>query len=231
MSDSAASAPAAVIFDNDGLTLATEELWTQAERDLFARYETEFTPEHKDELLGKSGVLAGEFLSRTLGLPATAGLRLVGEMDELVFEALEAGVEPMPGAVELLDALAAAGIPRALCSNSPRPFVERATKRADVARHFDVMVTGDDVENGKPEPDPYLETARLLGVAPADCVVLEDSPPGAMSGHRAGMTVYVVPSFPGLDYEGAADANFPSLADPRLWGRLGLSRPRRVPEP
>jgi beta-phosphoglucomutase-like phosphatase (HAD superfamily) len=165
VSDSPAPAPAAVIFDNDGLTLATEELWTQAERDLFARYDTEFTPAHKDELLGKSGVLAGEFLSRTLGLPASAGLRLVGEMDELVFEALEKGVEPMPGAVELLEALTAAGIPRALCSNSPRPFVERATGRANVARHFEVMVAGDDVENGKPEPDPYLETARLLGVA------------------------------------------------------------------
>ncbi len=224
MSDSAAPAPSAVIFDNDGLTLATEELWTQAERDLFARYDTEFTPDHKDELLGKSGVLAGEFLSRTLGLPASAGLRLVGEMDELVFEALEAGVEPMPGAVELLEALAAAGIPRALCSNSPRPFVERATERADVARYFEVMVTGDDVENGKPEPDPYLQTARLLGVAPADCVVLEDSPPGAMSGHRAGMTVYVVPSFPGLDYEGADDRRFDSLEDPDLWALLGLSR-------
>ena len=222
MSDSPAAAPKAVIFDNDGLTLATEDLWTEAERNLFARYGTEFTHEHKDELLGKSGVLAGEFLSRTLGLPAEAGLRLVGEMDELVFEALEEGVEPMPGAVELLEALEAAGIPRALCSNSPRPFVERATGRAGVARHFDVMVTGDDVASGKPEPDPYLETARLLGVAPGDCVVLEDSPPGAMSGHRAGMTVYVVPSFPGLDYAGAEDRRFGSLEDPGLWALLGL---------
>ena len=218
------NAPAAVIFDNDGLTLDTEGLWTLAEQRLFERYDAEFSPAHKLELLGKSGELAGRFLSEQLGLPASAGLRLVGEMDELVFEALEAGVEPMPGAVELLEALAAAGIPRALCSNSPRPFVERATKRADVARHFGVMVTGDDVENGKPEPDPYLETARLLGVAPADCVVLEDSPPGAMSGHRAGMTVYVVPSFPGLDYEGADDRQFASLADPELWTLLGLSR-------
>lgn len=216
------SAPAAVIFDNDGLTLDTEGLWTLAEERLFARYDTEFTAAHKLELLGKSGLLAGRFLSEELGLPESAGLRLVGEMDELVFEAMEEGLSPMPGAVELLAALEEAGIPRGLCSNSPRPFVERATARAGVADSFQVMVTGDDVENGKPEPDPYLETARLLGVDPADCVALEDSPPGAMSAHRAGMDVLVVPSFEGLDYEGAEDARFGSLADPGLWERLGL---------
>jgi HAD superfamily hydrolase (TIGR01509 family) len=216
------SAPAAVIFDNDGLTLDTEGLWTLAEKRLFERYETEFTPTHKLELLGKSGELAGLFLSEQLGLPASAGLRLVGEMDELVFEAIEEGVEPMPGAVELLAALEEAGIPRALCSNSPRPFVERATARAGVAGSFLAMVTGDDVERGKPAPDPYLETARLLGVDPAACVALEDSPPGAMSAHRAGMTVLVVPSFEGLDFEGADDARFGSLAEPGLWERLGL---------
>lgn len=94
-----------------------------------------------------------------------------------------------------------------------------------MARHFDAIVTGDDVENGKPEPDPYLETARLLGAPPSGCVVLEDSPPGAISGHRAGMTVYVIPSFPGLDYEGAETRQFDSLEDPELWGLLGVGGP------
>ena len=216
------SAPAAVIFDNDGLTLDTEGLWTLAEKRLFDRYDAEFTPDHKLELLGKSGELAGRFLSEQLGLPASAGLRLVGEMDELVFEAMEGGVEPMPGAVELLGALAEAGIPRALCSNSPRPFVERAIERAGVAGFFETVVTGDDVENGKPDPAPYLETARRLGVDPASCVALEDSPPGALSAHRAGMSVVVVPSFDGMDFEGAEDARFASLADPGIRELVGL---------
>ena len=216
------SAPAAVIFDNDGLTLDTEGLWTLAEKRLFDRYDAEFTPDHKLELLGKSGELAGRFLSEQLGLPASAGLRLVGEMDELVFEAMEGGVEPMPGAVELLGALAEAGIPRALCSNSPRPFVERAIERAGVAGFFEAVVTGDDVENGKPDPAPYLETARRLGVDPASCVALEDSPPGARSAQRAGMSVVVVPSFDGMDFEGAEDARFASLADPGIRELVGL---------
>lgn len=216
------SAPAAVIFDNDGLTLDTEGLWTLAEKRLFDRYDAEFTPDHKLELLGKSGELAGRFLSEQLGLPASAGLRLVGEMDELVFEAIEDGVEPMPGAVELLGALAEAGIPRALCSNSPRPFVERAIERAGVAGFFETVVTGDDVENGKPDPAPYLETAWRLGVDPASCVALEDSPPGAQSAHRAGMSVLVVPSFDGMDFEGAEEARFSSLADPGIRERVGL---------
>ena len=216
------SAPAAVIFDNDGLTLDTEGLWTLAEQRLFDRYDAEFSPAHKLELLGKSGELAGRFLSEQLGLPASAGLRLVGEMDELVFEAMEDGVEPMPGAVELLGALAEAGIPRALCSNSPRPFVERAIERSGVAGFFEAVVTGDDVENGKPDPAPYLETARRLGVDPAACVALEDSPPGAQSAHRAGMSVLVVPSFDGMDFEGAEEASFASLSDPGIRERVGL---------
>ena len=219
------SAPAAVIFDNDGLTLDTEGLWTLAEKRLFDRYDAEFTPDHKLELLGKSGELAGRFLSEQLGLPASAGLRLVGEMDELVFEAMEGGVEPMTGAVELLGALAEAGIPRALCSNSPRPFVERAIERAGVAGFFEAVVTGDDVENGKPDPAPYLEVTRRLGVDPAGCVALEDSPPGAQSAHRAGMTVLVVPSFEGMDFAGADDARFSSLAELGVREHLGLAAP------
>ena len=219
------NAPEAVIFDNDGLTLDTEGLWTLAEQRLFDRYGAEFSPAHKLELLGKSGELAGQFLSEKLGLPASAGLRLVGEMDELVFEAMEAGVDPMPGAVELLTALADAGIPRALCSNSPRPFVERATERAGVAGFFEAVVTGDDVENGKPDPAPYLEVARRLGVDPAGCVALEDSPPGAQSAHRAGMTVLVVPSFEGMDFAGADDARFSSLAELGVREHLGLAAP------
>ncbi len=217
------SFPAAVIFDNDGLTLDSEELWTQAEQKLFASYEIEFSDAHKIALLGNSGPHAATILARELGRPDEEGPALVDEMNRLVYVALEDGCQPMEGAVELLTALKAAGVPVGLCSNSPRGFVDRAIAAADVAHFFDTIVTAEDVEHGKPAPDPYLEAARRLGADPANCVALEDSPPGAASAAAAGMTVYVIPSFEEADFAGAADSVFTSLADSRLLEAIGLS--------
>ncbi len=216
------SLPAAVIFDNDGLTLDSEELWTQSEQQLFAAHGIEFSDEHKIALLGNSGPHAATILARELGRPDDEGPALVEEMNRLVYVALEEGCEPMPGAVELLTALAAAGVPVALCSNSPRGFVDRAIAAAELTHCFGTVVTAEDVEHGKPAPDPYLEAARRLGVDAADCVALEDSPPGAASAKAAGMTVYVIPSFDEANFAGAADQTFSSLADPQLLAAIGL---------
>ena len=217
------SLPAAVIFDNDGLTLDSEELWTEAEEKLFAAHEIEFNDGHKIALLGNSGPHAATILARELGRPDEEGPALVEEMNRLVYVALEDGCEPMPGAVELLTALGAAGVPVALCSNSRLAFVERSIAAAGVAHFFGTIVTAEDVTLGKPAPDPYLEAARRLGADPAACVALEDSPPGAASAAAAGMTVYVIPSFDDADFAGAEDQSFSSLADPLLLAALGLT--------
>ena len=114
----------AVIFDNDGLLLDTEEAWTRAERDLFERYGREFTMEHKRALLGNAHAVAAAKLEAMLDRPG-AGARLWAELDVLVMEEALAGVPPRPGARELLDALRARGTPVAIASNSKRAFVER----------------------------------------------------------------------------------------------------------
>ncbi|MSX02347.1 MAG: HAD-IA family hydrolase [Actinobacteria bacterium] len=215
-------APAAVIFDNDGLTLDTEDLWTEAEKALFANYSADFGPAQKLALLGNSGADAAVILARELGQPDGDGPALVAEMNRLVYLALEEGCEPTKGAVELLTALRDAGIPRALCSNSPLEFVGRAVDAAGVRNYFDVIVSADEVAHGKPAPDPYLEAARRLGVDPQLCVALEDSVPGATSASAAGMTVFVVPSFEETDFGDVADRSFASLAEPELWAALGV---------
>ncbi len=97
-----------------------------------------------------------------------------------------------PGARELLAALREAGVPTALVTMSYRRFVEPVLEQLP-AGSFDAVVTGDEVERGKPHPDPYLRAAALLGVPPADCVALEDSPTGAASAEAAGCRVLVVP--------------------------------------
>jgi HAD superfamily hydrolase (TIGR01509 family) len=216
--------PAAVIFDNDGLTLDTEHTWTRAESALYARYGTEFTLDHKREMLGTSGAKSALAMERHLDQPGR-GAELNAELRELVHTELDgAGVQPMPGAVDLLDALGASGVPVGLATNSGREFATRALRAAGLLDRFAAVVSGHDVAHPKPAPDVYLEAAAQLGAEPGACVALEDSETGVAAAKAAGMTVVGVPSFPGIDLD-AADLVVPSLRDPRVWDLLGLERP------
>jgi HAD superfamily hydrolase (TIGR01509 family) len=216
--------PAAVIFDNDGLTLDTEHTWTRAESALYARYGTEFTLDHKREMLGTSGEKSALTMERHLDQPGR-GPELNTELRELVHTELDGvGVQPMPGAVALLDALRERGVPVGLATNSGREFATRALRSAGVLDRFSAVVSAHDVAHPKPAPDVYIEAAARLGAEPEACVALEDSETGVAAAKAAGMTVIGVPSFPGIDLD-AADLVVPSLRDPRVWDLLGLERP------
>jgi HAD superfamily hydrolase (TIGR01509 family) len=216
--------PAAVIFDNDGLTLDTEHTWTRAESALYARYGTEFTLDHKREMLGTSGEKSALTMERHLGQPGR-GDELRVELRELVHAELDGtGVEPMPGAVELIDALRDSGTPIGLATNSGREFATRALRAAGIYDHFAAVVSAEDVARPKPAPDVYLAAAAGLGAAPEACVALEDSETGVAAAKAAGMTVIGVPSFPGIDLD-AADLVVESLRDDPVWDLLGLTRP------
>lgn len=210
--------PAAVLFDNDGLTLDSEVCWTRAERKLFARHGHEFTPADKAELLGSAADHAASILARRLEQPGQ-GWALLGELNELMESELDE-VDPMPGAVALLDALRAAGIPVGMATNSPRSLVDRALAASGIAARFDHVVAADEVAAPKPAPDLYLASAAALGVDPAACVVLEDSPTGVQAGRAAGAFVIGIPSLPGIELDAHLVAS--SLADPAVAGRLGL---------
>jgi HAD superfamily hydrolase (TIGR01509 family) len=211
----------AVIFDNDGLLLDTEEAWTRAERDLFERYGREFTIEHKRALLGNAQGAAAAKLEVMLDQPG-AGARLWTELDALVMEEALAGVPPRPGARELVDALVSRGTPVAIASNSTRPFVERVLEVSGLPLDgVRAIVTVEDVEHPKPAPDIYLAACRALGAEPARSAALEDSPPGVRSAREAGLFVIAVPYFDDHELDGAS-LIAPSLADPSVAAALGL---------
>jgi HAD superfamily hydrolase (TIGR01509 family) len=201
--DAAPAAPEAVIFDNDGLLLDTESVWTRAERDLFERRGIGFTAEHKRELVGTSAEVAGRVLERRLDEPGRAA-GLVEELNALVVAELEHGVEAMVGARELLQALRGRGTPLGLVSNSPLAFVRRSLEIVGFHDRFDVVLSAHEVAAPKPSPDPYLEACRRLGVTPGPAVVaLEDSPTGVAAARAAGLTVIGVPSLDGIALEEA----------------------------
>lgn len=216
-----ADLPDAVVFDNDGLLLDTESVWTRAEQDLFAARGLEFTPAHKHELVGTSAEIAGGILERRLGAPGQAAA-LIEELNALVVAELEHGVEAMLGARDLLEALRERGTPIGLVSNSPRVFVDRSLQLAGFETHFDVVLSAHEVAAPKPAPDPYLEACRRLGVEPGPAVVaLEDSPTGVAAARAAGLTVIGVPSVEGVTL---AEAHLlaESLLDATIARRLVL---------
>jgi HAD superfamily hydrolase (TIGR01509 family) len=213
--------PDAVVFDNDGLLLDTESVWTRAEQDLFERRGLEFTAAHKHELVGTSAEIAGGVLERRLAEPGSAA-ELIEELNALVVAELEHGVEAMVGARELLHTLKQRGTPIGLVSNSPLVFVRRSLEIAGFHDRFDVVLSAHEVAAPKPAPDPYLEACRRLGVEPGPGVVaLEDSPTGVAAARAAGLTVIGVPSIEGIALEEAHHLA-ESLLDTVIAQRLAL---------
>jgi HAD superfamily hydrolase (TIGR01509 family) len=213
--------PDAVVFDNDGLLLDTESVWTRAEQDLFDRRGAEFTAGDKRELVGTSAEIAGGVLERRLGEPGRAA-ELIEELNALVVAELEHGVEAMIGARELLLRLRERGTPIGLVSNSPMVFVQRSLELAGFDDHFDVVLSAHEVAAPKPAPDPYLEACRQLGVVAGPSVVaLEDSPTGVAAARAAGLTVIGVPSVEGVGLDEAHHLA-ESLLDDVIAHRLSL---------
>ncbi|NAZ77976.1 HAD-IA family hydrolase, partial [Kineococcus sp. T13] len=182
--------PAAVLWDMDGTLVDTEPWFTEAVADLVAAGGGALSARDRDDLVGAD-------LWATAAVAIRAGARagaaeVVEEVVAAVRHRLRGGVPWRPGARELLHAVRAAGIPTALVTMSFRGIAEEVVRSAGPGA-FDVVVTGDEVVRGKPDPEAYLRAADLLGVDVRRCVVVEDSPPGVAAGTAAGAAVVAVP--------------------------------------
>jgi HAD superfamily hydrolase (TIGR01509 family) len=102
------------------------------------------------------------------------------------------GLHPCPGVQQLLSQLSACRIPFTLASSGPRRKVLFSLQRTGLAPAFPHFTCGDDVERAKPEPDVYLAAAALVGVAPTECLAIEDAPNGVRAARAAGMQVVAV---------------------------------------
>lgn len=188
--------PAAVLFDLDGTLVDTEGLWWEAECAIAEAYGSQWTPEDQRHCLGGPMERVGTYMQQRFGTadaPTVIGERLLDEMAVLLAE------RPLvwqAGSRALLVATRERGIPTGLVSATYRRLMDAVALAIteDLGDNpFDVTVAGDEVEAGKPHPEPYLTAAAQLGVDITDCVVIEDSPTGVASGQSSGAWVVAVP--------------------------------------
>lgn len=183
----------AVLFDMDGLMFDTERLWTEA---WLAAARAEGLPVDLNVVVAMRGCnragckrVCREYLGPEFDFDGyQAKARLV--MDRLVDEH---DLPKKPGLVELLEELRARNVPAVVCTSTRRATTEGYLKRAGIEGFFKGLVCGDDVRNGKPDPEVFLKGAALAGKDPARCMVLEDSPNGIRAGAAAGCKAVMVP--------------------------------------
>lgn len=174
----------------DGTLIDTEPYWLSAEQELVQSFGGTWTYEDGLALVG-NGLWDSAEIFRGRGVDLTAD-EIVEFLTNAVLARVHTEVPWRTGARELLLSVREAGIPTALVTMS----VHRMAAYIDSAfgfTAFDVIVAGDDVTHSKPHPEPYLRATQLLEVSPAECVALEDSPPGLASAIAAGVTTIGVP--------------------------------------
>ena len=180
----------AVLWDMDGTLVDTEPYWIATEQAMAEKYGATWTHADALHLVGSDLIDSGRYIKQVMGLDLSPE-EIVEELLDGVVAKVELEVPWRPGAVELLTSLTEAGIRCGLVTMSYERFVAPILARLP-AEAFRVVVTGDQVANGKPHPEPYLTAAAALGVPPEECVAIEDSSTGAKSAEAAGCLVLVV---------------------------------------
>jgi HAD superfamily hydrolase (TIGR01509 family) len=216
----------AVIFDLDGVLADSEPWWNEIDARLLRAYGVNYHGEHHQDVLGVSYRLAIDFYKKTFGLSVPAE-ELMRRRAEIAVEFFANRIGLFPSTREVVEELRRMQLRLAVATSSvgaaARPFLDR--HRLTV--FFAVIVTGEEVEHGKPAPDIYLCAAGKLGLTAGVCLVVEDALSGIAAGKAAKMRVAAIPDRRFVDprpYKNEADYVLGSLSEiPALIRRLGVA--------
>ena len=213
----------AVVFDLDGVLADSEPWWNQIDRKLLAERGIDYRGEYHEHVLGVGYRVAVEFYKNAFNIPVSVQ-ELMRRRGEIASDFFANQVELFPAAKTTLELLTEMKLHLALATSSmsasARPFLDRT----GIGDFFRVVVTGDEVQRGKPEPDIYLRTVQKLGIASARCLVIEDALAGVAAAKAARMPVAAIPDTRFVDnrkYDEKADYVLQSLSQiPALIHRI-----------
>ena len=185
--------PEAVLWDMDGTLIDSEPFWLASEHSLAESYGGVWTEADGHSIIGKSLYDSSAIIREKFNIQDLSIQEVIDRMTDDVIGNLKLRLPFRPGALELLMDLKRNGIKTALVTMSMRRMALTVAEQIDFPA-FDVIVAGDDVQHGKPHPEPYLKAAELLGVDITNCLVFEDSNTGLTSAEAAGAHAIGVPN-------------------------------------
>jgi len=181
----------AVIFDLDGSLVDSMWIWRQIDIEYLGRFGLELPETLQSEIEGMSFTETAEYIKKRFGIPDTIE-QMKSDWNQMAWDKYMNEVPLKPGIPEFLEGCKANGIKLGIATSNSRELVENVAKAHNLHDYFSCIMTGCDVNKGKPAPDIYLAAAKGLGVEPERCLVFEDIIPGIQAGKSAGMEVCAV---------------------------------------
>lgn len=181
----------AVLFDLDGTLVDSMSMWKEIDVDYLNRFDIPVPETLQQDIEGLSMYQTAVYFKETFGIEDSLE-NIQNTWNAMAYDKYTNDVPLKPYVREFLDILKTKGILCGIATSNSRVLTEAILKSHNIENYFLTMVTGDEVKNGKPEPEVYLTAASKLAVSPKDCLVFEDLPVGIIAGKRAGMTVYAI---------------------------------------
>lgn len=181
-----------IVFDMDGTLLDTERLSQRAWHESLERFDLAFDPDWYLTLIGRDWPTCERIVHKTFADRVDTRL-LTRDLRQTYDRLIAAGVPERAGATQLVAGLAEAGVTLALATSTGTAMAEHKLASTGLRPYFEVVIGGDQVARGKPDPEIYLRAAERLGRPAASCYAVEDTPTGFRAAHAAGMRTLLVP--------------------------------------
>lgn len=180
-----------VMFDLDGTLVDSMWMWRSIDEQYLARFNIECPAGLQKCIEGMSFSETAVYFKKRFNIPDTLD-KIKADWNEMAWDKYKNDVALKPGVIEMLNFLYERDIPMCIATSNSRELVSLVTEERNIDKFFHSIITGCDVQRGKPAPDIYLKCAEVMGIKPENAIVFEDIPQGIIAGKSAGMTVYAM---------------------------------------
>ncbi len=180
-----------VIFDLDGTLIDSMGIWHQIDIDYLGSKGIELPDDLQEKVEGKSFRETAIYFKERFNLPETIE-DIMNVWNVMSFDMYTTKVVLKPGVINILEHIMDKGLKIGIATSNSTHLTKAVLKAMKIDRYFNAVVTGNDVNKGKPDPEIYLKAADRLKLHPSKCFVFEDIPSGILAGKNAGMTICAV---------------------------------------